>query len=297
MEEFYLAPRGKREEVLYLVSNWDLFLALARALSLPKLGLLLVPVQREVAREIAGVPLALDNGAFQLLKADFDGRLELGKREVERWLSAWLRAVESARWEWVALLDVPVHGRQFVESGERLRRVELTARLHLLSFEKASEIFPPRRLRAVLQGYEVGEYLYSLALHSSLLPLWRLDPVLAVGSVCVRKDSPLTNLAGGKARGTAGELRELLDAVDRPLHFFGLHGKFVRTLRSHPRFHSSDSGAAGAVFRWEIRDIKRRLGVRWEDRLRDYLLAHLVQYVRSTRGMDKKAWEALASLF
>ena len=77
---------------------------------------------------------------------------------------------------------------------------------------------------------------------------------------------------------------------------FGLHGKFVRKLKDHPMFFSADSGAGGAVFRWEIRDIKRRLGIETASRLDDYLLAHLVQYVRSTVGLRGK-WEDVKEAF
>jgi len=300
MREFYLAPRGSHREVLYLVENWDYFLQLQKLLDLPKPGLLLVPTQLETAKTISGfdIPLAMDNGAFQLLKADFDSRLYLTQDVVRNWLRKWLESALAVDWEWIALLDVPVHGRRFVEKEERLRRIELTTELHKMAFSAYErESGETDRLRAVLQGFEVDEYLLSYQLHKAAIPFDRINPVIAVGSVCVRKDSSLTKLADGKARGTADELAELLNRMDKPLHFFGLHGRFVRKLKDHPRFHSADSGAAGAVFRWEIRDIKRRLGLDWNDRLRDYLLAHLVQYVRSTVGLKKDKWEAIRSVF
>ena len=308
MQEFYLAPRGSFREVTFLAENWDLFLSLRKELGLPRLGLLLVPTQRKEAKAVSeyGVPIAMDNGAFQLLKIDFDLQLYLAQHVVRKWLREWLESALALDWDWFALLDVPVHGKKFVEEEERLRRIELTAKLHALAFsEFEKQNGETVRLRAVLQGYTVEEYLLSWRMEQAVIPFRRINPVLAVGSVCVRKNSSLTKLADGKARGTSEELAELLNQVPQPLHFFGLHGRFVRKLRDHPRFFSSDSGAGGAVFRWEIRDIKRKLSrgdsycqavIGKHGRLGDYLLAHLVQYIRSTTGLNKKGWEALRSL-
>ena len=308
MQEFYLAPRGSFREVVFLAENWDLFLSLRKELGLPKLGLLLVPTQRDAAKLISkyGVPIAMDNGAFQLLKVDFDSQLYLAQRIVRKWLQEWLESALALDWKWVALLDVPVHGKRFVEEEERMRRIELTTKLHALAFsEFEKQNGETVRLRAVLQGYTVEEYVLSWKMEQAVIPLRRINPVLAVGSVCVRKNSSLTKLADGKARGTVDELAELLNQVPQPLHFFGLHGRFVRKLRKHPRFFSSDSGAAGAIFRWEIRDIKKKLSrgdstchrvIGTHGRLGDYLLAHLVQYIRSTIGLNRKGWEALRSL-
>ena len=300
MREFYLAPRGSSREVLFLAKNWDYFIRLQKMLNLPKPGLLLVPTQLETAKATSGfgIPLAMDNGAFQLLKADFDSQLYLTQQAVRNWLRKWLGSALAIDWNWIALLDVPVHGKKFVEKEERLRRIELTTELHKMAFSAYErESGETDRLRAVLQGFEVDEYLLSYRLHKTAIPFSRINPVVAVGSVCVRKDSSLTKLADGRARGTVDELAELLDKMDKPLHFFGLHGRFVRKLKDHPRFYSADSGAAGAVFRWEIRDIKRRLGLSWDNRLKDYLLAHIVQYVRSTIGLKRKGWEIIRSIF
>jgi len=71
----------------------------------------------------------------------------------------------------------------------------------------------------------------------------------------------------------------------------------VRRFKDHPLFFSTDSGALGAVFRWEIKDIEKRLGLSGLSRREEYLLAGLVQYVRSTKGINKDGWEIIKSLF
>ena len=296
MRKFYLAPRGSLQEVQHLLSNLDLFSTLGRELGLPRLGWLFIPGKgyERLTKEYSA-EFALDNGAFQLLKADFDNRLTLDILNVDRWFSVLCRSVNEGNWSWAALPDLPVHGRKFVEAQERIRRVEMSAELHHIFLERCTSSVT---FRPVLQGFTPEEYLLSKRLVDRLRERYDLDEVYAVGSVCVRKPSPTNkNMAGGKARGTVEELRELLDSANAPLHFFGLHGRFVRSLRSHPNFYSSDSGAAGLVFRWEIRELKRKMGLSWEDRRKDYLLAHLVQYVRSTVGLTKEHMSAIASLF
>ena len=215
MKEFYLAPRGSKNEVLYLAENWQSFLYLQETLDLPRPGLLLVPSQSKFASEVEGlgVPIALDNGAFQFLKVDFDGPLRMEDLNVSKWTDVWIEAVKSVKWEWVALLDVPVHGKKFVEKQERLRRIEITAKLHKIAFERVeAEGVPANLLRAVAQGFEPEEDELSINLHTKNLPIVNLYPFFALVSVCVRKDSSLTNLASGKARGTAEELRRVLDS-------------------------------------------------------------------------------------
>jgi len=291
MKAFYLAPRGSRKEVAFLIENWHVLEEAARSAKV-ELGLLLVPSQKELcelARD-AGVKAALDNGAFQILKVDFDKPLSMSELKVEKWMKKWSEALD-CEWEWVALLDVPVHGRKFVSKEERLRRILITAELHRMAYKVGKEAIEAKRLRIVAQGYEPSEYELSALLN--LQSVEEADEVLALGSVCVRKDSALTKLADGKARGTAEELKEVLDSrivkeFFKGVHFFGLHGKFVRRLKEHPMFFSADSGAAGAVFNYEIRDVKRKLGIKTRSRLEDYLLAHAVQVLRSTgRKLDE----------
>jgi hypothetical protein len=295
MERFYIAPRGSFAEVQHLLTRWDWFLTVKRELGLPEPGILFVPDKKYKELDAFGIPLALDNGAFQLLKADFDGPLILSDGAVQKWLSSLAEATCWHEYEWSALPDVPVHGRRFVKASERSRRIELSASLHSLFLSRFSFCGKPV---AVLQGYEVDEYLYSLKLLEARGVLEEALPFLAVGSVCVRKDSSLSKLADGKAKGTASDfVGSLLSAVPRRLHFFGLHGRFVKRWREHWKFRSSDSGAGGAVFRWEIRDLKRKLGVRTDSRLDDYALSHLIQYVRSVRGLDREARETLSSMF
>jgi len=299
MQEFYLAPRGSPQEVQYLLEHLDMFYELRNELQLPRLGWLFVPAKgyEKFSCEYAGPKYALDNGAFQLLKADFDGQLTLDDLNLDSWFSRLAQSASSGCWDWVALPDLPVHGKKFVEAHERVNRILLSARLHRLFLQRYyGEVLTT--FRPVLQGFTTEEYLYSKRLVDQLRNEYTLDTVYAVGSVCVRKPSSTTrHLAEGKARGTVDELRELLDLTNAPLHFFGLHGRFVRSLREHPNFFSADSGAAGLVFRWEVRELKQRMRLQWNGRRKDYLLAHLVQYIRSTIGLRKEHFEKIASLF
>jgi len=295
VREFYVAPRGSRREIEGILKRWDWFQTLKRELDLPEPGVLFVPGKHEDLSAEYRVLSALDNGAFQLLKADFDATLVLDAVQIVRWFTRLEEAVERGEFKWFALPDVPVHGRRFVDAGERLERMLLTLRLHYYFLRRYRGTVTPR---AVLQGYEVEEYLYSYKLYEIHGILDMVDRVLAVGSVCTRKNSSLTNLASGKGRGTHSDfLDELLRFVPRPVHLFGLHGRFVRKHREHPKLYSSDSGAGGAVCKFEIRDLKRKIGVQTKNREDEYALCHLIQYVRSTRGLDKKAEEAISSLF
>jgi len=302
MEWFYLAVRATGRQYEFVISKYDYFKYVQKELNLPYIGFLLVPRKDliHIATQYPDVPMALDNGAFQFLKStNLDLHVDINDTMVTKWFENLNKAQRAREWHFVALPDIPVHGKRFVPALERLHRIELTFKLHEWYLTKYDY---NRVLRPVLQGFTPHEYHVSFYLFLEHLDLSRLNPVLAVGSVCVRKNSSLTYLADGKARGNMDFMEPLLNSKElyryqKGLHFFGLHGRFVKKWKDHPRFYSSDSGAAGSVFKYEIKDILRRLRLNIDDQNVRYLIANLVQYVRSTSGMDQKAWEVIASLF
>lgn len=300
MQEFYLAVRATGKQAEYVVANYDRLIRLQKELDLPRLGFLMIPRKDliSIAKEYPDVPMALDNGAFQFLKLDLDAHADITEDMIAKWFDNLSRAQRAREWEFVALPDIPVHGRKFVNIKERLYRIQLTFELHRRYLEAYGY---DRQLRAVLQGFTPHEYHISYYLYYENLDLSMLNPVLAVGSVCVRKNSGLTYLADGKARGKMDFMYPLLNSTELftnqiGLHFFGLHGRFVKKWKDHPRFYSSDSGAAGSIFKYEIKDIMIRIGAHIDDTNERYLLANMIQYIRSTRGMDQRAWEVVRSL-
>ena len=300
LREFYLAIRATNKQAEYVVANYDKFVQLQKELNLPRPGFLMIPRRDliRIAQEYPDVPMALDNGAFQFLKVDLDAHADITEDIIAKWFENLSRAQRSREWEFVALPDIPVHGRKFVPIQERLYRIQLTFELHKRYLEAYGY---DRQLRLVLQGFTPHEYHISYYLYYENLDLSRLNPVLAVGSVCVRKNSSLTYLASGKARGKLDFMDPLLNSSELfqhhiGLHFFGLHGRFVKKWKDHLRFYSSDSGAAGSVFKYEIKDIMKRLGIALDKENDKYLLANLVQYIRSTIGMTEHSWSVLSSL-
>jgi len=301
MREFYIAIRATNKQAEYVVKNYDRLKAVQKELNLPEVGFLMIPRRDliRIATEYPDVPMALDNGAFQFLKVDLDVHVDITEDMIKKWFENLNKAQRAREWRFVALPDIPVHGKRFVKIKERLYRIQLTLELH----ERYLETYGyDRQLRPVLQGFTAHEYHISYYLYYEHLELARLDHVLAVGSVCVRKNSSLTYLADGRARGKMDFMEPLLNSDELyhhqiGLHFFGLHGRFVKRWKDHPRFYSSDSGAAGSVFKYEIKDIMRRLGLNIESPNERYLLANIVQYIRSTMGMTERSWEVVHSLF
>jgi len=300
LREFYLAVRATNKQAEHVVANYDKFLVLQKELNLPTPGFLMIPRKDliRIATEYPDIPMALDNSAFQFIRVDLNVHVDITEDMIVKWFENLNRAQRAREWNFVALPDIPVHGRKFVKARERLYRIQLTFELHRRYLETYGY---DRQLRPVLQGYTPHEYHISYYLYYEHLELARLNPVLAVGSVCVRKNSSLTLLADGKARGKLDFMEPLLNSDELyqyqiGLHFFGLHGRFVRKWKDHTRFYSSDSGAAGSVFKYEIKDIMKRIGIQLDNENDKYLLANLVQYIRSTIGMSQNSWEVLSSV-
>lgn len=220
------------------------------------------------------VPLFVDNGAFSFLTTrDLDSNSVLDRATLCRWVTKY------SRWwcSWhnyataMALPDIPVHGRRFVERKTRLERIRLTAELHRMMVRMIRHCGDAvDRAVAVLQGYTVDEYMLSYKLYAETPELADIPSlsgrgvyggVYGVGSVCVRKPSSAGKtsvLAEGKAAGTLHEfLRRFLnadwDSGVRGFHFFGLHTEAVRRYGRHRLYYASDTGAHGLNFRWKWR--------------------------------------------
>jgi len=222
------------------------------------------------------VPLFVDNGAFDYLsKTDLEKEslshsvLEKWVTRYASWVSTWYPYVTVA-----AMPDVPVHGREFLPHELRLKRIELTAKLHARFAQLLKRLDPGSlsRVLIVLQGFTVEEYYYSLRLHLEnfdvLADTLSLSSngrpyagVFGVGSVCVRKPSAKGKtalLAEGKVAGTLAQfMREFL-GFDWPrdirgFHFFGLHTEAVRSFSSHPLYYGSDTGAHGLNYKYKWR--------------------------------------------
>jgi len=125
MLEFYLAVRAYGAQSEYVISNYDRLAIIQKELSLPRLGFLMLPRRDliEIAKNYEGIPFALDNGAFQFLKCSLDDTNCPPSSGFNKWIETLCGAFSEANWEWVALPDIPVHGRKFVLAPERLRRI------------------------------------------------------------------------------------------------------------------------------------------------------------------------------
>ena len=216
-----------------------------------------------------GLPVFVDNGAFSYLTAhDLEAwpRLQV----LDFWLrdyAGWLVAREG-EYDYAALTDVPVHGREFLP--EHMRRARIALSTHLQA--RLLAMLPARvreRMVPVLQGFKVTEYWESFNQlrgagvldDSAYSAAGEYNGVVAVGSVCVRKWSAGGKtgvLAEGRAAGTlAWFLRLFLEDCCYPsvsgFHFFGLHREAVSAFGSHSRFYGADSGAHGLnyKFKWK----------------------------------------------
>ena len=209
-----------------------------------------------------GLPVFIDNGAFSYLRS-LDSSVDVSS--VARWLKEYALFIVKYNelFDFFALPDIPVHGRNFVPSRERARRIRLSARIH----GEFLRMIPSRvwtKAVPVLQGYTVSEYeeSYMLLEENGVLgaSAYELSDVynrvLAVGSVCVRKPSSSGKtglLAGGLGAGTLDSfIGTILDdkrIPSRGFHFFGLHREVIAKYGLHDRFYASDSGAHGLNFR------------------------------------------------
>ena len=228
--------------------------------------------------DMYGIPLFVDNGAFSYLSAAELENPSLDSAKIRKWVTEY--ASWSSTWYTyataLALPDIPVHGRDFLPPDLRRQRIELTARLHawFARMLRRAEPAALEHFMAVLQGYTVEEYMYSLKLHTQniddLGETASFNPgrepyggVFGVGSVCVRKLSAggkTALLAGGKAAGTLHDfMREFLSADwPRPVtgfHFFGLHTDAVRRWGLHSRYYASDSGAHAMNYKYKWRTV------------------------------------------
>jgi len=223
-----------------------------------------------------GVPLFVDNGAFDYLtRADLERPL-LSEATLLKWIEDYARFARRYAKYCVALAmpDIPVHGRDFLPADVRLQRIVLTAKLHK-RFARMLRREPDilQKFIVVIQGYTVGEYMLSWELNTSpdvyetqtfcTSSECEYGGVVGVGSVCVRKPSARGKtgvLASGVAAGTLAEfMREFLDArwprEIRGFHFFGLHTDAVRHFWSHKRYYGSDTGAHGLFYKFKWRTI------------------------------------------
>jgi hypothetical protein len=217
-----------------------------------------------------GLPVFIDNGAFSFLTAsDLEAwpRLQV----LDYWLrdyAEWLRR-HAGEYDYAALSDLPVHGREFLPAPKRQARIALSTHLQarLLS-TLPGEV--RRRMVPVIQGYAEREYVDSFRQleragvleESAYSSSGGYAGVVAVGSVCVRKWSAAGKtgiLAGGEAAGTLREfLKSFLDLCCHPargFHLFGLHAEATRYYGSHPRFFAADTGAHGLNYRYKWRTV------------------------------------------
>ena len=185
--KFYFVLGNGREPIVMFHRLADNIIGLARELGI-SVGMMLTvrhlgSIDFILDLNPFGGDIIIDNGAFAVLSGNWDARFVLSPEQKRKWFSKLVQLITKVEeFEWYAMPDLPVHGREFAPPNERRRRIELSAELHE---EFASEWHhDPQRARPVLQGYTAGEYAYSFTL---LARLFGKGAYYAVGSVCVRK--------------------------------------------------------------------------------------------------------------